>query len=92
MKKSVDLNIIWPSKADDDDDTFVYPRSPIVITLRSKVLPSKLLEKLLKQAEAHVAKLVADKKPQALSTFEFIRNILESNNLIPAWSEVPQIR
>lgn len=27
-----------------------------------------------------------------IPVFEFIRNIMENNNLIPVWDELPQIR
>ena len=42
-----------------------------------------------------MAKLATDPeggKPQLIPVFEFLRNILENNNLIPAWSELPDIK
>lgn len=35
---------------------------------------------------------ITNGKPHALSVFEFVRNIIENNNLIPAWDEIPKIK
>mmetsp|Transcript_21763 Transcript_21763/g.33609 ORF Transcript_21763/g.33609 Transcript_21763/m.33609 type:complete len:172 (+) Transcript_21763:253-768(+) len=64
-------------------------------------MPLKLVETLGKKAEAMVKKLAGTQdastgdwkgKPQAFAVFEFLKNILENNNLIPAWGELPQIK
>ena len=31
-------------------------------------------------------------KPQVLPIFEFVKNIMENNNLIPVWNELPEIK
>ena len=31
-------------------------------------------------------------KPQVIGVFEFIKNIMINNNLIPVWSELPEIK
>ena len=85
-----------------------YPHSSMVIRLSSKVLPAKLVETLQKKSEGMIRKLAYGAaatatggvaagakdggKPQALAVFEFIRNIMENNNLIPAWDEIPLIK
>ena len=70
----------------------LYPESAIVVKLRSKVLPQQLIDTLIKKSEALIKKLVAEGKPQTFAVFEFIRTILENNNLIPAFLELPEIR
>ena len=79
----------------------------MTVQLSSKVLPASLVATLRKKSEAMVKKLVygppgqknedeskkkGQGKPQAYAVFEFIRNIMESNNLIPAWDEIPEIK
>ena len=58
-------------------------------------MPHKLVETLLKKSEAMIKKLVTTPengftgKPQVIPVFEFLVNIMENNNLIPAWNELP---
>ena len=76
-----------------DEDGLNYPNSSMVVKLKSKYMPHALVESLQKKCEAMVKKLVIeDKKPQLMPIFEFVNKILESNNLIPAWSELPEIK
>lgn len=103
VNKMLDLTIIFP-QPDPAAPQTDYPNSAIVIKLASKVLPAKLVETLKKKGEAMIKKLAyggqaatdgkapVKGKPQALAAFEFVRNILENNNLIPAWDEIPLIK
>ena len=97
MKKQLDIALIYP-QADDNTE---YPNYPLSVKLRSKVMPIKLVETLVKKSEAMIQKLSSTKdestgewtgKAQALPIFEFLQNIIENNNLIPAWDELPQIK
>ena len=59
-------------------------------------MPHKLVETLGKKSENMIKKLATEEKgkgkPQVLPVFEFLSNILTNNNLIPAWSELPEIK
>ena len=58
-------------------------------------MPPDLVEKMLKMCEKTVKKLAtADGggQPQALAVFDFIKKIMENNNLIPAWNELQEIQ
>ena len=84
MNKQLDLQLIYPSEN--------YPKEPIIIKLKSKVMPHKLVEMLLKKSEALAKKLSVEGKDQVKPVYDFLETILESNNLIPAWSELSQIK
>ena len=47
---------------------------------------------LSKKLEGHISALAKEGKPQVLSGYQFISNIIENNNLIPCWSEFAQIK
>ena len=93
MHKQIELQIIYPQA--DENGQHAYPNSSIVVRLRSKVMPPDLVEKLLKMCEKTVKKLAtADGggQPQALVVFDFVKKIMENNNLIPAWNELQGIQ
>jgi len=95
INKQLDIQFIYPSDDVESQGKFNYPNSCLIVKLKSKRMPHKLVEQLIKKTEQLVAKLATDKeggKPQLIPAFEFLRNILENNNLIPAWSELPEIR
>ena len=90
--KRLDLWLIYPSPEDDPDN--LYPNCSLVVKIKSKVMPPDLVEKMLKMSEKTVKKLAATEgggKPQALAVFDFVRKIMENNNLIPVWSELQEI-
>ena len=39
-----------------------------------------------------IGKLALEKKAQLIPGFDFLKGIMENNNLIPAWDELPEIR
>lgn len=87
--------MIYPTPEQGSTDKENYPNSNIIIKLKSGSLPHKLVEMLLKKSEAMIKKLVLDPegaKPQVIPVFEFVRSIMENNNLMPVWNELPQIR
>lgn len=59
-------------------------------------MPYDLVETITKKGEKMINKLVTEEegkgKPQLIPVFEFILNIIENNNLIPAWAEIPDIK
>jgi hypothetical protein len=59
-------------------------------------MPHNLVTTLLKKSEMMIKKLATEEKgkgkPQVIPIYEFILNIILTNNLIPAWSELPEIR
>mmetsp|Transcript_17822 Transcript_17822/g.30224 ORF Transcript_17822/g.30224 Transcript_17822/m.30224 type:complete len:486 (-) Transcript_17822:71-1528(-) len=111
INKQLDITLIYPgtnAKEGEEEEEELeskhqYPNSTLAVKLRSKVMPHKMVETLLKKAEAlskklAVTRLEGDKagdwtgQPQGVAVFEFLQGILETNNLIPAWEELPQIR
>ena len=85
--KHLNVNFIYSDTASED-----YPSSQIAIRLKSKVMPAKLVETLQKKSDAMAEKLAQEKKAQLIPAFDFLKGILENNNLIPAWDELPEIR
>jgi hypothetical protein len=72
-----------------------YPNSCLAIKLRSNNMPFNLVETLIKKSENMIKKLATDPeggKPQVIPVFQFLDNILQNNNLIPAWDELPDIK
>lgn len=57
--------------------------------MKSKRLPHKLVEFLIKKSEGTIKKLVSEGKPQVVPVFDFLRNLMTNNNLIPVWPEMP---
>ena len=58
-------------------------------------MPHKLVEMLIKKSEGMIKKLATEAsggKPQVIGVFEFIKNIMVNNNLVPIWSELPEIK
>ena len=82
--------MVYP--ADDVDPAQNYPNASLVVKLKSKCLPHKLVEFLIKKSEGTVKKLVTEGKPQVVPVFDFLKNIMTNNNLIPVWSEMPALK
>jgi len=58
-------------------------------------MPPALIEKMLKMSEKTVKKLATAEgggQPQCLAVFDFVKKIMENNNLIPAWNELQEIQ
>jgi hypothetical protein len=85
--------MIYPPKDEGEAETS-YPRSGLILKLKSSSMPHKLVGTLEKKAEAMIKKMAAESpaKPQVLPVFDFLLNIMLNNNLIPAWSELPEIK
>ena len=47
---------------------------------------------LTKKVDAHIEEQIKEGKPHVLTSYELVSNIIQNNNLIPCWSEFPQIR
>ena len=56
INKQLEIQFIYPSLADVGED-LLYPNSSIVIKLKSKTMPHKLVETLLKKSENMIKKL-----------------------------------
>jgi hypothetical protein len=55
-------------------------------------MPHKLVEQLRKKSEVMYKKIAAEGKAQVAPIFDFLSNIIQNNNLIPAWSELSEIK
>ena len=55
-------------------------------------MPQKLTGLLAKRVLAHITEQATAGKPQVVSAYQFLANIMENNNLIPCWSEFALIK
>ena len=85
-------SVIFRFPKDEETGLSSYPTSAVVFELKSTTIPAKLVAMLSKKMENHIAELAKDGKPHVLSAYQFVSNIIENNNLIPCWSEFPQIK
>lgn len=76
----------------DDSGVIPYPAEACVLELKSTTMPQKLTQLLGKKVIAHIAELAKNGKEQVISAYQFMANIMQNNNLIPCWSEFPQIK
>lgn len=76
----------------DDNGAIPYPRQACVLELKSTTMPQKLTALLAKRVIAHIEELAKQGKEHVLSAYQFMANIMENNNLIPAWSEFASIK
>ena len=60
-----------------------------MLELNSTTMPYKLTQLLARRTLAHITELAKEGKEQMVSAYEFMQNIMQNNNLIPAWSEFP---
>jgi hypothetical protein len=56
INKQLEIHYIYPSVADVGED-LLYPNSSVVLKLKSKTMPHKLVETLLKKSENMIRKL-----------------------------------
>ena len=56
INKQLEIHFIYPSLADVGEE-MLYPNSCVVVKLKSKVMPHKLIETLLKKSENMIKKL-----------------------------------
>ena len=89
MNKDLDIRLIYPP---EEDAELSYPKSCLVLKLRSNNMPHNLVETLMKKGDNMIKKLALAGKPQVLPIFEFVNTIMLNNNLIPAWLEIPDIK
>ena len=76
----------------DEAGVIDYPAQPCVFELKSTTMPQKLTGLLGKRVLAHVTEQATAGKPQVVSAYQFLANIMENNNLIPCWSEFALIK
>lgn len=67
-----------------------YPSEGILLELKSKVYPIKVLDAMLKLTEAEIKKLVG--RQQIISVIKFVNNFMAENPLIVCSEEISQIR
>ncbi|CAL7939002.1 unnamed protein product [Xylocopa violacea] len=67
-----------------------YPRTPLLIELKSKTLSVKLLDGLTEVCEKECKKLLG--KAQVLPTLKFIRNFIDENPLICCYDEISAVK
>ncbi|XP_071453010.1 uncharacterized protein [Hetaerina americana] len=67
-----------------------YPKSCIIIELKSKILSPKLLDGLTSICESEAKKLLG--KPQVLPILKFVRNFIDENPLSCCYDEIASIR
>lgn len=93
INKDLNIQFIYPPKEENETE-IPYPQSNLIVKLRSNQMPHKLVETLQKKSEGMIKKLTLESppKPQLLPVFDFLFNIMLNNNLIPAWSEIPEIK
>ena len=78
--KICNLLLRWPS-ADP------YPEFPVTVEFKSTTVADKLVNLLTKRVETHLQGLAKEGKATGLAAYLYLDNILQNNNLIPAWSE-----
>ena len=69
-----------------------YPNTPLNWQIKTRTLPPKLVEIIKKGAEKKTSELWEEGKYQVLKIYEYYNDVLEHNNLIPAWKEIQQVR
>ena len=84
--------LVYRFLKDEETGESTYPAKPVFCELKSTTIPAKLISMFSRKLEAHIAELAKESKPQCLSAYQFISTIIEGNNLIPCFSEVPQIK
>lgn len=67
-----------------------YPRTALLLELKSKTLSEKLLLKLTNVCEEDIKKYLG--KPQVLNTVKFIRNFIDENPLFCCYDEINKLR
>ncbi|XP_056639960.1 uncharacterized protein LOC130447264 [Diorhabda sublineata] len=67
-----------------------YPKTLLLLELKSKTLSEKLLLKLTDVCEQEIKKYLG--KPQVLNTIKFLRNFLDENPLSCCYDEISNIR
>jgi len=67
-----------------------YPNAPILLELKSKVFPAKVLDAMLKMAENEAKKLVG--RQQIISLVKFVNNFITDNPLLVCSDEISKIK
>lgn len=67
-----------------------YPKSPLLLELKSKTISDKLLDKLSTVCEQEAKKYLG--KPQVLKTLQFVRNFIDENPLSCCYDEITVIK
>ena len=70
-----------------------YPsESKVHFRITSHTLPPKLVTLFTKKVQNHIDELHKEKKEHVLSSYQFLANVIENNNLLPAWFEFAEIK
>jgi len=77
---------------ENDEKKMLYPQQKALFEMKSTVISPKLTSLLLKRVEAHMEERFKAGKLHVFSAFTFLENILQNNNLIPAFAEFAQIK
>lgn len=72
--------------------TSEYPNTPLSCQVKTRTLPPKLVDIIKKGADKKLKELADEGKYQVLRTYEYYNEVLEHNNLIPAWREIQQVK
>ncbi|KAG5897023.1 hypothetical protein JTB14_021746 [Gonioctena quinquepunctata] len=67
-----------------------YPKSLLLLELKSKTLSEKLLQRLTNVCEEEIKKYLG--KPQVLPTLKFLQNFIEENPLSCCYDEIADIK
>ena len=77
---------------EEEEETLFYPNFASHIQIKSSRIPQKLVDLLLKKVTAEAEKSSKTGKLHAASIFDNLDRVLRSNNLIPVFTEMPQIK
>lgn len=72
--------------------TSEYPNTPLNCQIKARSLPPRLVEIIKKGADAKLQELADQGKYQIMKVYEYYNDVMENNNLIPAWREIQQTR
>ncbi|CAI2371272.1 unnamed protein product [Moneuplotes crassus] len=69
-----------------------YPNTPLSCQVKTRSLPLRLVEIIKKGADKKLQELAEEGKYQVLRIYDYYNELLEHNNLIPAWKEVQKAK
>ena len=77
----------------DDQGEISYPENAKAhFELKSNSMPPRMVQLFIKKIEKHIEEQYKEKKEHVLSTYQFLTNALENNNLLPCFFEFAQIK
>lgn len=72
--------------------TSEYPNTPLNCQVKTRSLPPRLVDLIKKGADKKLQELAEAGQHQVLRIYEYYNELLEHNNLIPAWKEIQRTR